>query len=164
MYGVFSSKSIRTFHYNVAMRMNSMQRLALYCLKLDNKTVGVLYGFEYHSRFYYYNSGFDPSYRECSLGLITLKRVIEECICRNLTEFDFLRGQSPYKLKYKPLVQRNTFYLQVRQQKRSVMLAFHLQAVNSWIRTRVRRLLPTAAVASMASTVNKWRSLGRRYE
>lgn len=44
-----------------------------------------------------YNSGFDPTYREASPGLVLLARCIEDAIRDGFREYDFLRGKERYK-------------------------------------------------------------------
>jgi hypothetical protein len=52
---------------------------------------------------YYYQAGFDPKYEEWSVGLVVMGKCIEDAISRELSEFDFLRGDEPYKKRWTKL-------------------------------------------------------------
>jgi CelD/BcsL family acetyltransferase involved in cellulose biosynthesis len=44
-----------------------------------------------------YNSGYDPAYREFSVGLLSKAMTLERAIQQGKKRFDFLRGPEPYK-------------------------------------------------------------------
>lgn len=49
-----------------------------------------------------YNSGFDPAHARLAPGIVLLAHVIRDAIARGLAEFDFLRGEEPYKYAFGP--------------------------------------------------------------
>ena len=71
--------------------------LRLFVLRLDGRPLGALYGFRYGGRFYFYQSGFDPAYRQYSVGLVTMGLAIQHAIMEGAEEYDFLHGTESYK-------------------------------------------------------------------
>lgn len=47
-----------------------------------------------------YNSGFDPSYRQYSAGILHVAYTIREAMEEGLSEYDFLRGREAYKYSF----------------------------------------------------------------
>jgi CelD/BcsL family acetyltransferase involved in cellulose biosynthesis len=72
-------------------------------LKVDDKIVGYRYGFLYKQRFYDWNTSFDPAYFQYSPGKILVGEAIRSSIENRIEEFDFLRGDEEYKLKWTEL-------------------------------------------------------------
>jgi CelD/BcsL family acetyltransferase involved in cellulose biosynthesis len=52
-----------------------------------------------------YNSGFDPTHAKLAPGIVLLASVIHDAIDRGAPEFDFLRGEEPYKYAFGPTPQ-----------------------------------------------------------
>jgi CelD/BcsL family acetyltransferase involved in cellulose biosynthesis len=52
-----------------------------------------------------YNSGFDPVHAKLAPGIVLLAHVIQDAIARGVAEFDFLRGEEPYKYAFGPAPQ-----------------------------------------------------------
>ena len=71
--------------------------LRLFVLRLDGRPLGALYGFRYGRRFYFYQSGFDPAYRQHSVGLVTMGLAIQHAIMEGAEEYDLLHGTESYK-------------------------------------------------------------------
>jgi len=71
--------------------------LRLFVLRLEGRALGALYGFRYGRRFYFYQSGFDPAYRQQSVGMVTMGLAIQHAIMEGAEEYDFLHGTESYK-------------------------------------------------------------------
>ena len=71
--------------------------LRLYLLSLDEVAVASIYGFRYGEVFYFYQSGFDPEYREHSVGLVTMALTIQRAIAEGAAAYDMLHGDEEYK-------------------------------------------------------------------
>jgi serine acetyltransferase len=71
--------------------------LRLFVLRLDGKAVGAMYGLRYGRTFSFYQSGFDPAYRQQSVGLVTMGLAIQHAIAEGVEEYDFLHGTESYK-------------------------------------------------------------------
>lgn len=98
--GAFANPRLRSFYLDIADSFSQNKWLGLYCLKLSGKTVAVLYGFKYKSKYYAYKMGMDPAYGRFSVGNLLFLKVMEECIHEGLLDFDFMWGTDPYKRQF----------------------------------------------------------------
>jgi len=64
------------------------------------RLVGVLLGFATAKRFEFYQIGWDPAVRNLSVGTVLIDRAIHDAEERGAVEFDFLRGEESYKLRF----------------------------------------------------------------
>lgn len=71
------------------------QRIAI--LKIENKPAAAVFFFENDSSLLLYNSGYDPSLKYYSGGLLLVARLIRYAIEGKKKTFDFLRGGERYK-------------------------------------------------------------------
>ncbi|MBI2954764.1 MAG: GNAT family N-acetyltransferase [Chloroflexi bacterium] len=71
--------------------------LKMYLLEIDGERVAVTLCFDQGEELWLYNSGFDPSYSQLSVGLLLKAFCIKDAIEDRKTRFDFLRGREPYK-------------------------------------------------------------------
>jgi CelD/BcsL family acetyltransferase involved in cellulose biosynthesis len=51
----------------------------------------------YGRRFYFYQSGFDPMYRQHSVGLLTMGLAIKHALTEGAEDYDLLHGKETYK-------------------------------------------------------------------
>ena len=76
--------------------------LWLSLLKLDGETIGAIYAMTLGSTCYYYQAGFDPGKGSISPGTLLVASTIRRAIEEGKQTFDFLRGDEPYKMRWKP--------------------------------------------------------------
>lgn len=95
--GVFTSGRVRRFHAEVAAGFQRRGWLGLYSLKLRGEICGALYCFGCRRRGYYYAGGFAPALAGASPGTQLIGYAIEAAVRKGAREFDFLRGDEPYK-------------------------------------------------------------------
>jgi CelD/BcsL family acetyltransferase involved in cellulose biosynthesis len=105
--GVFASPKIRGFHLEIARAFSEKKWLGLFSLKLSDRTVAVVYGFRYNSKFYSYLSGYDPEYAKYSVANLLRAKIMDRCIKDHFTEFDFLRGDETYKSRWNASIRWN---------------------------------------------------------
>lgn len=98
--GVLADDALQQFHREVATGFEKLGILRLYCLRLDERPLAVIYAFFHNQRAYAYLSGFDPQVSKLSPGTVLLAYVIEDAIWEGLEEFDFLRNPESYKYKW----------------------------------------------------------------
>ncbi|MGI4788410.1 MAG: GNAT family N-acetyltransferase [Janthinobacterium lividum] len=98
--GVFAGKRVQAFHRDAARRLLGKNWLRLFYLRLDGVTQASLYCFGYGDRIAYYQGGFEPTLARLSLGTVLTARAIQTAILEGRQEFDFLRGDEPYKAKW----------------------------------------------------------------
>ncbi|HEX9896814.1 MAG TPA: GNAT family N-acetyltransferase [Dehalococcoidales bacterium] len=66
-------------------------------LELDGKPMAAVLAFDYHDTVYLYNSGFDPTQSQLSVGILSKALLIKDSIERGKKKFDFLKGAERYK-------------------------------------------------------------------
>ena len=79
----------------------------IFLLKVDGRIIGYRYGFIYGQKYYDWVTSFDPEFFEYSPGKILVGEVIKFTMNENISEFDFLRGDEQYKLKWADLSRAN---------------------------------------------------------
>lgn len=95
--GVLSDPSVQAFHRTATPHLHAAGLLRAYVLEIGGLPVGAYRGLAHRGRAYGYLSGFDPAYAFESPGTILLDHAIREAVHEGCCEFDFLRGQEPYK-------------------------------------------------------------------
>jgi CelD/BcsL family acetyltransferase involved in cellulose biosynthesis len=96
--GIFTPATRRFHrHATAGFAASATMHTRVYLLRDGRAAIAALYGFQARERFFYFQSGFDPAYREHSPGTVLLSAVIEDCIARGLAQFEFLRGEEGYK-------------------------------------------------------------------
>jgi CelD/BcsL family acetyltransferase involved in cellulose biosynthesis len=85
------------FHRRAARALARRCVVRFFALVLDGRPAAIIYGFLSKSRFWSYQSGFDPALARFSPGALVLEYAISEAIREGAREFDFLRGSEEYK-------------------------------------------------------------------
>ena len=88
------------FHGQLMTLLQKSGRLRLYFLSVDGKRVAYLYLFTGGDAIFYYQTGFDRSWGNQSVGFVLLGMVIESAIESGLKYFEFLRGAEEYKYEW----------------------------------------------------------------
>lgn len=97
--GVFFQKKVKNFHLNLMPILLKENILELHCLKINNEIQAVIYGYSLNKNFYFYQSGFNPEFRNYGIGSIILSYVLENTISDKFLSFNFLRGGEEYKIR-----------------------------------------------------------------
>lgn len=95
----FLTDRMSTFFHTIAARMAPAALLRLYFFHVDGKRVAAVLCFLADGELQMYNSGYDPDYRELSVGLASKVFVVRDAIERGLQRVNFLRGEEPYKFQ-----------------------------------------------------------------
>jgi CelD/BcsL family acetyltransferase involved in cellulose biosynthesis len=74
--------------------------LRLRLLEVDSVPVATFLGWRLGPTYTFYQSGFDPSWSELSVGIVLLTRTIEAAIDEGASEFDMLLGTEDYKRRF----------------------------------------------------------------
>ena len=98
--GVLGSGPVREFHRAVARKFLQRGWLRLHTLALDGEIVAALYCFAYKDRTAYYQGGFEPTLGRLSLGTTLTGHAIRLAMQEGRAQFDFLRGDEPYKERW----------------------------------------------------------------
>ena len=106
--GAFASRRARKWHEAAAQNLLQAGMLRLHTLALDGQTEAALYCFQKGAVCSYYLGGFEPTLARLSLGTVLTARAIRHAIeADGAAEFDFLRGNEPYKYKWGALDRYN---------------------------------------------------------
>lgn len=99
--GAFLGRA-EAFHKEWAHLAARKGYLWLSLLRVDGETIGAIYAMTLGSACYYYQAGFDPAKGSISPGTLLVAHSIRRAIEEGKTTFDFLRGDEPYKMRWKP--------------------------------------------------------------
>lgn len=98
--GAFIGRA-EAFHKEWAHLAAARGYLWLSLLKIDGETIGAIYAMTLGSACYYYQAGFDPTKGSISPGTLLVAATIKRAIEEGKDIFDFLRGDEPYKMRWK---------------------------------------------------------------
>jgi len=98
--GVFRGDEKRAFYALLSRRLLERDRLRLYSLRIGSNWIAHQYCFEYRNRMYLLQEGLDPQWFEQGAGNALRAHVIQDCIARGLSVYDFLGGVTPHKLSW----------------------------------------------------------------
>ncbi|MCY1003134.1 GNAT family N-acetyltransferase [Myxococcus sp. MISCRS1] len=104
---------VEAFHRDATQWLAERGRLWLYTMKVGGKAVASVYGIVHGNRFVYFQSGYDPAWRNRSVGLVLVGESFKDALAAGLTEYDFLRGTETYKSDW------------VSKQRRTVSVRVH---------------------------------------
>jgi CelD/BcsL family acetyltransferase involved in cellulose biosynthesis len=140
------SRAVEQFQRDAAVALAERGWLRLYLMSVEGEPRAALYGFSHGERFAYYQAGFDPEWRQRSVGTALLGLVISDCFSEGAAEFDFLRGTESYKLKWATGARET---VRVRGRDASLRGWMHEAGHDAYWRLRAagKRALPAPALA-----------------
>ncbi len=100
--GAFLGAKARAFHFDWALLASKRGWLRLARLKREGRIVGVIYAMALGDTVYFYQSGFEPAEKAISPGTLLVAHTVRNAIEEGAKRFDFLRGDEPYKRRWKP--------------------------------------------------------------
>ncbi|NBD13537.1 MULTISPECIES: GNAT family N-acetyltransferase [Corallococcus] len=103
---------VEAFHRDATQWLAERGRLRMYTMKVGGQAVASVYGILHGRTFVYFQSGYDPAWRNRSVGLVLVGETFKDAIDLGLTEYDFLRGTESYKADWVTR-QRQTVSLRV---------------------------------------------------
>ncbi|HUS65689.1 MAG TPA: GNAT family N-acetyltransferase [Kofleriaceae bacterium] len=141
---------VESFHQAAAHALAELGWARLFVLSADGAPRAALYGWRHGDRFAFYQAGHEPAWRPRSVGTVLLGFVIQHCFDEKLNEFDFLRGEEPYKLRW-ATGWRQTERLRVRGAGLRPWLIDRGRTWVTQLRGAAKRALPEPAVAFIRS-------------
>ena len=85
------------FFIDIAEELTRRNQFKLYFLELSGERVACCICFDYGESYLLYNSGYDPSYSQLSVGLLNKAFSIQTAIEEGRHSFNFLKGNERYK-------------------------------------------------------------------
>ena len=98
--GVFSDPKMEGFYRDIATQFVKKGWLNFSCLVVDDEVASAEYAFIYNRKFYCATSARDMRLSKYSVGHMHQMFLIQYAIEKGLREFDFLRGDEPYKFHW----------------------------------------------------------------
>lgn len=99
--GVFRSPLFSTFHREIAERFFERGWLNAAVLEAGGKVLAATYAFRMAGTVFMYQSGIDPDLpTKARAGLLLHAEMIREAIRNEDREYDFMRGDDPYKRRF----------------------------------------------------------------
>jgi CelD/BcsL family acetyltransferase involved in cellulose biosynthesis len=127
----FSDPKNREFYKDIAARFLKKGWLHFSSLNIDGNMANAEYGYIYNCKFYAVATARDTRYAEYSIGHLHDMYLIEDMIGRRLREFDYSRGDEPYKFYWTKLARK---YMQVILVRRGLCTCLHLRFLRAFLR------------------------------
>lgn len=93
----FLTPQMDTYFRDLSATMTDAGLLRGGILELDGVPVAAVLAFDYHETVYLYNSGFDTTKSQLSVGILSKALLIKDSVERGRKKFDFLKGNERYK-------------------------------------------------------------------
>jgi CelD/BcsL family acetyltransferase involved in cellulose biosynthesis len=129
--GSFADPRVREFYREAARSFLNRGWLYFSSMSVDDRLVSAFYGCLFHRRLYFISSGRDVRYSRYSVGQLHQMQMIKEAIGQNLTEFDFLQGDEPYKFHWTGSARR---YVRVTVIRRGFLPGLRLMLLRLFLR------------------------------
>ena len=100
--GAFVGTRSQRFHREWAEIAQRSGWLWLSVLHHQERPAGAIYAMRFGRACYYYQAGFDPEASAISPGSLLVGHTVRRAIGEGIATFDFLRGDEPYKRRWKP--------------------------------------------------------------
>lgn len=127
----FSNPKVREFYREIASKFLQRKWLHFPCLTIDNEIAQAQFSYVYNRKFYAAMIARDTRYSKYSIGHIHTMHSIRYAIGRQLEEFDFLRGDEPYKFYWTKSARR---YVQVVVIKKGLCFELRLRFLRTLLR------------------------------
>ncbi len=96
----FLTPQVEEFFRRVTISTAEAGNLALYVLEIGGSPVAMMYAFLAADRLLVYNSGFDPTRSETSVGMVLTGMMIADAAESGVAVCDFMRGNESYKYRF----------------------------------------------------------------
>ncbi len=134
-------KGVEAFHRDATQLLAEQGRLRMYTMKVGGVAVASVYAMLYRGTFLYFQSGYDPAWRNRSVGMVLVGETFRDAIESGLREYDFLRGTESYKSDW-TTQQRRTVALRVLSPRGSGRWYVRHEEGMRRLRNGVKRMLP----------------------
>ncbi|WP_395856643.1 GNAT family N-acetyltransferase [Cystobacter fuscus] len=138
-------RGVESFHRDATQLLAERGRLRLYTMKVGGQAVASVYGIVHGGSFIYFQSGYDPAWRNRSVGLVLVGETFRDALEAGLTDYDFLRGTETYKSDW-TTKQRRTVSLRVLSPGGDGEWFVRREQGMRQVREVAKRLLPQDAV------------------
>ena len=91
---------VEAFHRHATELLATRGWLRMYTMKVQGAAVASVYGILQGGSFSYFQSGYDPAWRNKSVGLVLVGKTLEDSLASGAQRYEFLRGTEPYKFDW----------------------------------------------------------------
>lgn len=150
--GVFASEHSRNIVMQTAKFFAEKNWFRLYFLTVNGKPVAAEYDLEYGGKMHGHLCGFDPDYSKYSVGNLLLWKVLEECVEKGISEYDFMQGDESYKFDWTDKQRQNINVRFVNNKPSSKLISLAIDALGI-SKSYVRKIIPNRNLATATSHV-----------
>jgi CelD/BcsL family acetyltransferase involved in cellulose biosynthesis len=137
--------SVEAFHRDATQLLAEEGKLRFYTLRLGEQALASVYGMVDRGKFLYFQSGYDPEWRNKSVGLVLVGETFKDSIEAGLAEYDFLRGTESYKSDWTTKLRR-TVALRVSRSTPAGRWLTRQEELAKRLRDLVKKALPQPLV------------------
>jgi hypothetical protein len=137
----FDDPHVTAFHRAAVQGLLERGQAHLSVLNLDGRPAAAEYILKDRHRYYAYQSGFDPAAAEHSPGTLSLAMSLRHAIERGAQEFDFLRGDEPYKASW-GAEPRAAMTMRIRKRSLGGLLGHAWDDAKQWLKHTAHRGVP----------------------
>jgi len=98
--GIFSDPESRNFHREVLHELTEKGRVDISILSANEIPIAYIYNYLSGNMVYSYNMAFDSRYSNISPGTVLILWSLKDSAAREISEFDFLRGDDLWKFAF----------------------------------------------------------------
>ena len=129
--GIFSNSKTKGFYRDIAVQFLKKNWLHFSYLTVDDEMVAAEYAFVYNQKFYSATAARDIRYSKYSIGHLHHMFLIKAAIENGLREFDFLKGDEPYKFYWTKSAKQ---YMQIVTIKKGLCPGLRLKSIHAFLR------------------------------
>jgi CelD/BcsL family acetyltransferase involved in cellulose biosynthesis len=129
--GMFSDPKMKEFYRDLATLLLKKNWLNFSYLAASGEMTSAVYGYMYNSKMYPSTAARDLRYAEYGVGHLHYMFLIKYAIEKGLREFDFLKGDEPYKFYWAKAARK---YTRVMIIKRGICVDLRLRFVHEFLR------------------------------
>jgi len=96
----FTDPIFQNFIKDLCKKCAAENRVKLYRIIVDNKAIAAVLMFYWKETAIFYQTGWDPDYKNYSPGVVLIGRTIQDAIDDGRKYYDFLRGDEGYKANW----------------------------------------------------------------
>ncbi len=131
--GIFSDPKMKGFYTDLATQFLKRNWLNFSYLTAGGEMTSAVYGYIYNGKMYPSTSARDLRYAEYGVGHLHYMFLIKYAIEKGLREFDFLKGDEPYKFYWAKAARK---YIRVAIIKRGICVNLRLRFLLEFLRSQ----------------------------
>ena len=138
---IYNSLKEQEFNKNLLKNMQKKAIFDIFLLYIEDRLVAYEYGFTHSQRYESWRAGYDTRYDpKVSSGKLLAQMSIEKSFELGYQEVDFLRGDEPYKLGWRPSARKYTKARFIKKNNFPALYLFiWLPKIKSWLKQHFRK-------------------------